>query len=351
MRKFICSLMLIFSLGCTDDPFADLDDGWNRIAPGGETVCSDGSEYAYWFRPGSTDELTIYFQGGGACWFGEICALDRNPTYDPVVNEDDVPGPSGILDFANPENPIANHSVLFIPYCTGDVHVGDRVVTYEVEANDSLPARSFDIHHRGVTNAQAALDWVYERVINPSVVFVTGVSAGSLGSSFHAAAIAEHYSDSRVEQCGDAAGGYRGDEDQIEATLQIWGNQDVVPDWPEYANPDETDFNTYYVAGVAHNSNLRMSQINFHADAVQLDFLRLEGITDVPLVELLDANFQEIAEASPSFRHYMIPGETHGIIRSSDFYTVEVDGVGLRDWLAALIAGEDINTVNCEECR
>ncbi len=223
MRKLLGLAMLVFTFACTDDPFADLEEGWNRVAPGGETVCSDGSEYAFWFRPGSTEELTVFFQGGGACWFGEVCALDRTPAYDPVVNEEDAPAAHGIIEFDHPENPIADHSVLFIPYCTGDVHVGDREVTYQVEANDSQPDRSFEIQHRGVTNAGAALEWLYARVTHPSLVFVTGVSAGALGSSFHAPLIALNYSGARVEQLGDAAGGYRGDA--LPGALQSWGNQ------------------------------------------------------------------------------------------------------------------------------
>jgi hypothetical protein len=349
MWKMLSLPLLVCLFACSDDPFADLEEGWNHIVAGGETICSDGSEYSFWFRPGSTNALTVYMQGGGACWFGEICALDRSPTYDPAVDEEDTPAPRGIFDFDNAENPIAEHSVLFIPYCTGDVHVGDRVVTYEVEANDSQPARSFDIQHRGVRNAQAALDWLYARVTDPSIVLVTGTSAGALGSSFHAPVIAAHYSDARVEQLGDAAGGYRGDP--IPSTLQTWGNPSVTPEWPEYADADSTDFVTYYIAAGTHASNLRLSQINIHADQVQLDFLRLEGIDDVPLVELLDANLAEISAALPAFRSYMIPGDTHGIVRSNEFYEVEVDGVRLRDWLAGLVAGEEIAMVACEECR
>ncbi len=47
----------------------------------------------------------------------------------------------------------------------------------------------------------------------------------------------------------------------------------------------------------------------------------------------------------------MIPGDTHGIIGSDGFYEMEVDGVRLRDWLSGLVAGEEIVTVDCEDCR
>jgi len=37
---------------------------------GGETLCADGGEYAFWFRPGDPGRVSIYFEGGGACWRG-----------------------------------------------------------------------------------------------------------------------------------------------------------------------------------------------------------------------------------------------------------------------------------------
>ena len=44
-----------------EEPEMQLVDGWNRIAPGGETTCSDGSEYAFYARPGDPEMLLVYF--------------------------------------------------------------------------------------------------------------------------------------------------------------------------------------------------------------------------------------------------------------------------------------------------
>src|SRR5688572_7686148 len=46
----------------------DLAPGWNEFIPGGETICSRGTEYAYWVRPGTQNKVIIDFIGGGACW-------------------------------------------------------------------------------------------------------------------------------------------------------------------------------------------------------------------------------------------------------------------------------------------
>jgi len=327
---------------------AELDAGWNHIEGPDHTDCSHGTDFSFWFKPGDTGKLAVYFQGGGACWMGEICALDRTPSYDPSVDESDHPPEEGIFDFDEAENPIRDWSVLFVPYCTGDIHVGAATVTYDVAATDSLPARSFEIRHQGNENVGAALSWLYDRVVAPDEVLVTGVSAGSLGSAFHAHSIAQHYPDARVVQLGDASGGYRA-PDAIQGLLDIWGGNTTLAAFS--AIDDQLTFETLYEDAARSTTNLRMAQINYHEDEVQLGFLGLMGIRDEPLIELLDANLEEIAEASPSFRHYMLPGSVHGILRNDAFYEATVDGVGLRDWTANLIAGEAVESIECEVCR
>ena len=37
-------------------------------------------------------------------------------------------------------------------------------------------------------------------------------------------------------------------------------------------------------------------------------------------------------------------------MRTDEFYDMEVGGVALADWVAGVIAGEDVADVACEEC-
>ena len=69
------------SNGDETEPFAGLAAGWNQIAAPEHTSCAHGTDYSFWFRPASTANVAIYFQGGGACWMGEICALDRQRRF------------------------------------------------------------------------------------------------------------------------------------------------------------------------------------------------------------------------------------------------------------------------------
>jgi len=111
-----------------------LDPGWNVIEPRGDTVCSDGSPYRFFVRPGASDKLMVFFQGGGACWTGGSCDPDLEPTYRINLQEVDPQQYNGIFLAGNPENPLSDHSVVFAPYCTADVHIGDAVADYEAPA-------------------------------------------------------------------------------------------------------------------------------------------------------------------------------------------------------------------------
>lgn len=360
MKKHLLVLVLSVLASCggekaaperAADPFAGLTPGWNHIVAGGETLCSNGGAYSFWFRPGDATRLAIYFQGGGACWRPRTCALDRNPTYDPAVDSTDDPSTRhGIFDFANQENPLAEYSILYIPYCTADAHMGDTVQVYDVPATAGQPAESVTIHHVGAVNAGAALAWVYGRITDPTTVFVSGGSAGAIGSAFHAYDIAAHYPRARVAQLGDAAGSYR--SPIIPEIFATWNAPSQLPAFPEYREPSKLTFETLYEASHGHADNLRMAQFNTVEDTEQLRFLRLAGIQDVPLRTLLDQNLAEIHAADPTFRSYLGPGGVHEILIRSSLYTTEVDGVRLVDWIRGLATGNDVADVNCEKsCR
>jgi hypothetical protein len=122
---------------------------------GGFAVPAD-PEFSFFFHGGDPDKLAIAFDGGGACWDTNTCigsALSGDPIYDLVIDESaamlNVPG--GIGDRNNPENPLRNHTLVFIPYCTGDLHAGSSDTEYPFLTPGGIPA-VWTIHHRGYDN-------------------------------------------------------------------------------------------------------------------------------------------------------------------------------------------------------
>ena len=67
-------------------PLDDLEEGvWEEMRPAGATVCSRGTPFVFFVRRGRRDRVAIEFQGGGACWSDETCALSKSTFYFSVI--------------------------------------------------------------------------------------------------------------------------------------------------------------------------------------------------------------------------------------------------------------------------
>jgi hypothetical protein len=327
--------------------FASLEAGWNALAPGEPTICSLGTDYQFYVRPADPEKLLVFFQGGGACWFAEICNPGESMTYDPSVESDDNPAnaPDGIFALDNPENPFADYSMVFVPYCTADVHLGDAVTTYELEDGTEIP-----IFHNGFLNASTVLDWVYANFDAPETIFAAGSSAGAIPSPFYAGIFADHYPEARVVQLGDGAGGYRFDGG--EAVISRWNMMSVVESFPgfEEIGITEMTFEQLYIITADEHPGVTFAQYNTAEDSTQKFFLSLVGVEDASLLELLQANYADIEAEVEDFHTYTAGGDLHVILPRPEFYTYTVGDVTVRDWVAALAAGEPVEDVLCSPC-
>lgn len=107
-------------------------------------------------------KVVVFFEGGGACWDAVTCSLPRLPGVPPqlagvykqeIPASDDPTVLDGLFNLSNPANPVKDWTFVYIPYCTGDVHLGSKDVTYQnVIGNPFVPA-SYTIHHRGSTTS------------------------------------------------------------------------------------------------------------------------------------------------------------------------------------------------------
>lgn len=306
---------------------------WQKVAGGEGTICSDGSAYSFYVHRGREfggRNLLIYFQGGGACWSDATCNA-RVGLYRPNLNQVDPARERGIFDFANAENPFRNYSVVFVPYCTGDVHLGRRTVTYA--------AGKPEFHHNGFNNAMAALRWTFANVTSPQSIFVAGGSAGAMASPFYAGRIGDHYNEARVVQLGDSAGGLAG---PINAEwFQSWGTMEVIAQFAPYKSVDAKHANlmTFYVREGLANKSITFAQFNNSADELQVFAFRAFGV-ETPLSEVLEKSYAQIRSEVPRFHSFTAAGTLHVILTRPDFYTVAVERRRLRDWVAELASGK-----------
>ncbi len=327
---------------------SQLPPGWSSFSPGGDTTCSDGSEYRFFVRPGDPDKLMVFFQGGGACWTRETCDPAGRPTYTVNIPADYTPFPFGAFNFHNPDNPFRNYSVVMAPYCTGDVHLGAADTAYPGENEDQAP---LIVRHQGRANAQAVLDWTYANVPNPEHVFVTGSSAGAIPSPFYASLIADQYPAARIAHLGDGAGGYRRINTDTRPDAS-WGTFDFINQERGFADltPDGFNYEQLYIAAAKAHPEIIFAEYDAAEDAVQKRFLAIGGATDVALIDSLKANHADIRAAAPNFRAFITGGASHTILRRPEFYSYGVDGTSVRDWVANLAAYQDVDNVSCTDC-
>jgi hypothetical protein len=321
MRRWLSVLFLI------GWPALGTAQAWQAVHTDGAR-CAKGGPWHFWVHRGAADKLLFYLQGGGGCWLKANCDLNAQPTFDPTVDErDDPANGDGILKLGRPANPFRGWTVVFVPYCTADVHLGARQVDYDGVGMD----------HRGAANVAAALGWVRSSLPGPREIVVAGGSAGAIPVPVYATRLAEAYPRARVTGIGDGAGGYR--SPKVPGILRLWGVPGAIGDRPEFARIDSAGltFESLYIAAGRARPGLRLAQINQDGDDVQLQFLAILGVTNTPLAPLLTANLDQIKAAVPSFRHYLIPSREHTILTRAEFYSTVVDGVGLPDWVAATI--------------
>jgi hypothetical protein len=356
-RRF--TVLLLVAVGCASAPrnlgpdiapnatasLAALHEGWNTIADLPGTTCADGSSFHLVVHRGAPDKLLLFFNGGGACWRAQDCDPRGHVTYTVRADTANTPGMSGIFDYTNAANPLRDFTMVWVPYCTGDVHLGMRDVEYRTDATASGGARTFVIRHEGGSNADAALSWAFGAVAHPSVVVVAGGSAGAIPSPVFAVKVAQHYPDARVVQLGDGAGGYG--TKQVSALLEGWGAVDYLRRDPTYRDykPPQFNFEMLYITSAREAPRVTFAQYNTVDDAVQLYFLSLLGVKGLPLRTFLAADLKEIHHTNHAFRSYTAPGAVHTVLRSNAVYTTTVDGVSFRDWLAGLVEGRPVNDV------
>jgi hypothetical protein len=352
-------------------------DGWVRIVPKPITIngrpyrptCSgapgtSSSTYSYYFRKGTTDGLVVFFNGGGACWNSATCSKPRlagdkaffsgkdDQTMVGVYKAELLPGDGparmgGLLDRTNPQNPVRDWSMLFVPYCTGDVHSGAATATYTFPDT----GKPFTIEHRGWDNMQVILPWLRVHGPQPSRLLVSGSSAGAYGAATHFTALRTLYPNARAVYLGDSGQGVT-TPDFERVRNKNWNY--TLPSsvfGPKAHNTPDTEV----VAKLAaHFPKDRFAQFTTIHDATQTAFYAQMGPAGQACNAWTNKMLNELAsrQATPNFRSYVAQGDTHTILRAPLFYSEQSGGQPFTAWLRALLEDSQLpGNGSCPTCR
>lgn len=174
---------------------------WETVTPSAASgaSCGNGTPFRFFINRAFSNKTVVVFEGGGACWdqlacqykSGHLGAMNPNgvPTNymtDPTVSlaNKGISAGGFITPFSARVHPlqatqVQSWNMVYVPYCTGDVHAGNQVNVYA----DADAAQPTTYYHRGYVNAQAVAAWLGQNLPGQSVLMLTGFSAGSIGAT------------------------------------------------------------------------------------------------------------------------------------------------------------------------
>jgi hypothetical protein len=306
-------------------------------------LCLRGTEYTVDTREGSSDQLMIFLQGGGACWEDFCSAFE-------VTNS--LPS-SGILNPALEGNPVADWNVLYLPYCDGSLFAGDvdRVLPNSV-VGEGEPGESQG-YQRGLQNLTAALDIGFEEFPNPSRILLTGVSGGAFGTINALPLVRYYYPDTEIVVFNDSGVGVAkdGEPEFVEETLLAgWNADSLIP-----ASCTDCTSNGHVTRLIEWqleaDDNFTMSALSFSADQVISAFFLM-----IPGAEFTESLLAETGRTTMLFeeryKRFIPEGGAHTTLLTETSgggqpgleigaLDTEIDGVTVLDWFTAHIEGTE----------
>ncbi|MDP6661556.1 MAG: pectin acetylesterase-family hydrolase [Candidatus Thalassarchaeaceae archaeon] len=320
---------------------------WVRHDPGGDCQCSDGSNYSFWTRHADPSRVVLYFQGGGGCWNDYSCQFEGG-TYKTTVGEWDNPSTAssvysnngGIFNFNNEDNPFADWSFVFVPYCTGDIHIGATVTEYE----------GGPVSHNGHVNSQTAYAHMLETYPLATQIFVTGSSAGSPPSPFYGALASDDYPEASIAVFNDGSGGLF--SNNTYDFYEIWGLNSSMADFPvDGLNFNEMTSADLILRAWAHDNDIRFARFDDSYDNTMRYFnALLENDVTLDYKSVIISADSQIEEAGMPYSGYLSPGQAHTILTSERFYTLEVEGQPFLEWFTSFVEGGQPESVYCVQC-
>lgn len=233
------------------------------------------------------------------------------------------PDQGGIFDAKNTRNPFAGYAFVYVPYCTADVHIGDADTTY---------ATGLTIHHHGYANGSAALDQLVRSFPQATDVVVIGGSAGAVSAPLYAGLVADRLPTAHVTSISDSSGSYP-DVPQMNKVL-------TGKAWNAQALPADPSMPGFFIATAKRHPRIVFARIDHSQDEDQKFHLTLVGTGSDDVAALLRSNEAQIERAGVSLYAYTEPGDAHMVVDNEDFYTENVGGVALSDWVARRVAGK-----------
>ncbi len=282
-------------------------------------ICLTGEEFQVNVRHGSSDQVLLYLQGGGACWDYVTCYVLGTAT-----TRANSAITAGSLDIDDPASPFRDWDIVYVPYCDGSVFIGDAIVDYSGE-------RTF---HHGLRNLSVAVDALVREFPHPSRILVAGSSAGGYGTFAGYGVARVAFPDTPILVFNDSGPGVQNPDatQDVRDRVANWNFTQRIP-----ASCTDCDPQYTYLLDWAfqRDSELRVAMYSYLQDGVIGFFIDLDGPAYQQLLLSVTGDIQ--ARNPERFKRFFKTGNNHTVLLSAEFYTQTIDGVTVRDWTQAFL--------------
>jgi hypothetical protein len=314
--------------------FAELaPDTWSFVPIAG-AVCGNGTPLSVGVNPhaGASDVLVIVM-GGGACWNAETCftldaATHVHEDYTRAIfdRERALVSMVGWDDRAALLNPFREAHLVFVPYCSGDLHAGDSVQDY--------PGAPQTVHHRGAPNTQRIIDAMHGAWPELARVRVIGFSAGGYGTQLNWGRYADAWPDADLALLADCSPLLAPPDAQYAAWRTSWNLYT-----PEGCAECESRFSAYDDFFDQRYPDSRFGLLATTNDSVITAFWGVPDIAPLydPLLDTLDDN--------ATTRYFVVDSDAHVILGQAGTLR-SADGTLMIDWLLGWLENDPVRFHN-----
>jgi hypothetical protein len=335
----------------TGAPLTGADSTWTWVDfP--DTFCRDGSTAGVSVNMNSSSKnVMIFLEGGGACFDTFTCGTNPTAVKTPTLDQTQGGGSAGVFDRTNADNPMKDWNWVFVPYCTGDVHVG----TID---NGMVTGVTGQQHFVGRNNIEAYLQRIVPTFPDASQVVLTGVSAGGFGAASDYYLVQRAFGKIPVTSIDDS--GPPMSDKYIPTCLQhewrtTWGFDGSILKDCGTACPDpdnyELDYTKFVIDSVTNAGfKVQGGLLDSNDDGVISLFYGYgtsnctgNFTTPVPAATY-DAGLDDfrtfIQTVTPNYSTYYPASTQHTWIAGPTFYTEAIDGTTIAQWFGNIVAGK-----------
>lgn len=326
------------SLPSADDSVPDIvySNAWVDVPAPEGCVCADGAPFSFQLREADPTKVLVVLSEGQFCYTGGACyAIPRFWYGDTTFWEG-----TGIFDFSHPENPFADHTVVFVPNCTLDGLVGSYVADY---------LQAGQVHHTGHVNASSIVSWAAERYPSAQRVSIVGLGMGGWAAPMISGLTSVLWPRARTDVIVDSSAAAPDDFAGITSAWGFLSGFHPIAGFSTLSYETLTMTSTYELIAKEF-PDIRFARVNFAEDAFIRRDTESVGFPPFDMKQIILEGETRIESIGNPVATWIAPGADHLALDGQSLFDMSLGGVRFIDWFRDFLDGGDVADQVCTIC-